>query len=99
MGIVRDASYNEMVTAYTVDFRPGDAIVMFTDGITEARSPETSEEFGMERLRDCLYLHIDHTARQVANKVIQDVLQYAQASTGRDDMSVLVLKQTAKRNA
>jgi len=37
--------------------KPGEKIFLFTDGIIEARNPETGEEFGLERLKHLLLQH------------------------------------------
>src|SRR6185437_117121 len=49
IGMFPQASYEEA----TVDLRSGDVLVVFTDGVTEAMSPD-EEEFGEERLKNLL---------------------------------------------
>jgi sigma-B regulation protein RsbU (phosphoserine phosphatase) len=49
VGILPDASYEPR----QMTLSPGDLLLMYTDGVTEARSPD-DEEFGTERLRSLL---------------------------------------------
>ena len=49
IGMFPQALYEEG----TIDMRPGDVLIVFTDGVTEALNP-SDEEFGEERLKDLL---------------------------------------------
>lgn len=90
LGIVRDESYDQTIRVRTLPLHAGDLLVFYTDGIVEARSHETSGEYGYERLRDCVYLNLDLPPKQLTNKILQDVEIYTGGKAGRDDMSVLV---------
>lgn len=48
VGVVEDARF----TTVTVDLLPGDTLLLYTDGLTEARTPEAGERFGDEALLD-----------------------------------------------
>ncbi|MFH8370888.1 PP2C family protein-serine/threonine phosphatase [Streptomyces sp. NPDC018031] len=48
LGVVPDADVAET----TVHLAPGDTLLLYTDGLTEARVPETGERFGDEALLD-----------------------------------------------
>ncbi len=69
---------------------PGDAIVLYTDGVTEARSPEGAF-FGEERLRSLLGSCAGLEAPEIARVVRAAVLGHA-AGAPRDDIAVLVLR-------
>ena len=85
LGVIAAGSYE----AGTVAFGPGDRLILYTDGITEARS-EMDEEFGDDRL---LALAIEH--RACSAPALQARLVDAVASfTGRrftDDATLMVL--------
>ncbi|MET9595518.1 SpoIIE family protein phosphatase [Streptomyces sp. NPDC006516] len=48
VGVVQDAQF----TTVTVDLRPGDTLLLYTDGLTEARTPGNGERYGDEALLD-----------------------------------------------
>lgn len=67
---------------------PGDALVLYTDGVTEARRGR--EEFGEDRLRDLLASVAGRSADAVAGAVEEAVVSF-QSGVARDDIAVLVL--------
>jgi sigma-B regulation protein RsbU (phosphoserine phosphatase) len=69
---------------------PGDALVFYTDGVTEARSPDGAF-FGEERLLSLLRASVGCDASSLAARVESAVLDF-QENASRDDMAVLVLR-------
>lgn len=69
---------------------PGDALVFYTDGVTEARSPDGAF-FGEERLLSLLRASAGCDASTLAARVESAVLDF-QENASRDDMAVLVLR-------
>ena len=69
---------------------PGDALVFYTDGVTEARSPDGAF-FGEERLLYLLRACAGLDALTLAARVESAVLDF-QENVSRDDMAVLVLR-------
>lgn len=92
LGILRNDEYDTLITEQTVSVQPGDLLILFTDGITEARHPETKKEYGYQRLHDCILLHLDLSAEKMTQKVLQDVNQFIGDTSNRDDMSILIVK-------
>jgi len=68
----------------------GDTLALYTDGVTEAGSPD-SEEFGEQRLLDCLQRHRDHPPDLLVSQVIDEVLRYSPHEQ-YDDITVIVAK-------
>jgi sigma-B regulation protein RsbU (phosphoserine phosphatase) len=73
---------------------PGDVLVLYTDGVTEAR--QGHEEFGEDRLRDLLASCAGMPASEVAGVVEEAVLTF-QAGVARDDIAVLAVGPTRVR--
>ncbi len=86
LGATPDASYDEV----EVRLEPGAWLALYTDGITEARSP-TGELFGQERLLEILAGPGTDTARSMAQQVDQAVQGFSQGELN-DDLSFLVLR-------
>jgi phosphoserine phosphatase RsbU/P len=71
--------------------RPGDAMILYTDGVTEARSDITRELYGDQRLTETLAGPANLTAAQIAATVINATRTFS-GGTVNDDTAVLVLK-------
>ena len=75
--------------AGSVPFGPGDRLVLYTDGITEARDP-ADEEFGEERLMELACEHRACSAPALQARLVEAVASFA----GRrftDDATLMVL--------
>ena len=94
LGLLTDVSVSETV----VDLAPGDVLLAYTDGVTEAR--RSGEQFGEDRLVEVLAataagLHgrtgpaaAALVADAVADRVVKEVVDF---SGERDDIALLVL--------
>ena len=78
------------LTPQETNLAPGDALVFYTDGVTEARSPGGAF-FGEERLLSLLRACAGCDASTLAARVEGAVLDF-QENASRDDMAVLVLR-------
>lgn len=88
LSCMEEFSYEEAV----VPFRPGDSLVVFSDGITEARN-EVGEEYGEERLAALLRSSLGESAKAMIDRVIDAVRQHAGDCPQTDDMTVVVIKR------
>jgi serine phosphatase RsbU (regulator of sigma subunit) len=79
-----------------LDLEPGDALVLFTDGVPEARSPEGL--FGEERLVELVRKSAGLDAAELAERIEHDVLEF-QGQSNSDDLAVLVLRVRDRRQA
>ncbi len=71
--------------------RTGDAMVLFTDGVTEARSHINRELYGDERLSELVAGLTDLSAARMATAVIKAARAFSGGVIG-DDTAVLVVK-------
>ena len=70
--------------------RAGDSLVLFTDGVIEARRPADRELYGENRLRGFLATLHDMSAGQIAGALQQASLAFSGGKAG-DDTVALVL--------
>ena len=70
--------------------QPGDLLVMYTDGVTEA-ADMGGEEFGEERLIETLCRNRNAPARSLLQSVIRTVQQFSPGEQG-DDITAVVAK-------
>jgi sigma-B regulation protein RsbU (phosphoserine phosphatase) len=85
IGMLPDADYSSR----SMSFDAGDMVLMYTDGITEARN-ELRHFLGQEGLEQILYLHTDKSAQDIVAGVFNDVKEYARKLN--DDAALLVVK-------
>ena len=88
LGVFPDAELGDTHTR----LMPGEAMVFYTDGVTEARSPDGSF-FGEERLRRFVAAHADEHAALLAAELKNAVLKF-QEGYARDDLALLILRAT-----
>ncbi len=69
----------------------GDKLIIYTDGITEAHSPE-KELFGEERLFEILKREGDKSPEELYNIIIKEVNDF-QAGENFDDVTLLILER------
>ncbi len=84
LGVVADPE----VTEAEVDLAPGDAVVLYTDGVTEARN--LSGLFGEERLLEVLAAAAGGSAEEIAG-ALDDAVR-AHRAGGDDDLAILVIQ-------
>ncbi len=88
MGAIDGIVYHED----SLQLNPGDALVMFTDGVTEAMNKE-NEEFGEKRLEDTIADVAMHNCQQINDAIKADVAAFADGAEQSDDITVLALKR------
>lgn len=91
LGIIRDASYEKRIKNMYYDYNPGDVMVMYTDGIVEARNAE-DEEYGEVRLRQLLARSHYLEAEELKQAIITDLEQFSRGLPPFDDQTLLVIK-------
>jgi hypothetical protein len=72
--------------------QPGDTVVLYTDGVVEARRPD-GEEFGVDRLADLLEREAssERAPEEVLRRLVRAVLEH-QGGPLRDDATVVLLR-------
>lgn len=90
LGLSNGFAFESSMEECTIQLKPGDVCVFYTDGVTEARRGD--DEFGYDRL-----LHIVAGARNLsASGVKEQILQTVQAHAEKpdydDDLTVVVVK-------
>lgn len=87
LGFMDDQRYKENEIMLT----DGDAIVLYTDGVTEAFN-SIEEEFEEERLIKSLKDQVGKSSEHIINGVVKDVTQFTGEAEQSDDLTLLVVK-------
>ena len=91
LGILRDASYGRHIKNQFWDYNTGDVMVIYTDGIPEARNAE-GEEYGEARLAQMLEQCFYQSAEEINQYIRQDVQEFSKGLPLHDDQTLLVIK-------
>jgi serine phosphatase RsbU (regulator of sigma subunit) len=74
----------------TVGFGSGDLAVLYTDGIVEALS-RTAEQFGYERLRQCVEDNRGASSAQITAAIASAVERWT-GGAAQDDLTLVVVR-------
>jgi sigma-B regulation protein RsbU (phosphoserine phosphatase) len=94
VGLVPEAEY----TAVGLKLEPGDTLVLFSDGVTEAMDP-AEQLFGVPRLRECLTGHMQTPLEELQQTVLQSVENFARGASQADDLTLLLVRYRATASA
>lgn len=84
---------NEVYAEGSVAFQPGDVLLIYSDGISEA-SNHAAEEFGEKRLIDVLRANVERSAAEIRESVDEALSQFVGAAPPHDDMTLMVVKRS-----
>jgi sigma-B regulation protein RsbU (phosphoserine phosphatase) len=86
LGISQDATWQQKI----VKFSPGDALVLYTDGISEARNPQ-GVYFGEQRLLNVLRANIGQPAQKIQQALLDEVGSFTTGAPREDDIALIVM--------
>ena len=87
LGMFRDTRYHD----YYLTTEPGDVIVIYTDGVTEAGNEE-GEEFGRDRLAESVRANRELGARELISALHTAVVEWTNGRGATDDVTFFVIK-------
>jgi sigma-B regulation protein RsbU (phosphoserine phosphatase) len=90
LGVVPSASYRQGVA----EFRPGDTLLMYTDGVSEAMN-DLEEEFGENRIAGLAMANSDMKLSGMLQKIEEEVRSFQQSPDFRDDFTLLAVRQSS----
>jgi sigma-B regulation protein RsbU (phosphoserine phosphatase) len=87
LGIEPDAAYETAA----IQFEPGDALILYTDGVVEAFN-DRGEEFGNNRWQDAIRALPEISAEQTLASLMRNVDRFVGATRQSDDITCLILR-------
>ncbi|RMF64899.1 MAG: hypothetical protein D6743_08725 [Calditrichaeota bacterium] len=87
LGMMPNVSY----VSESVTLVPGDCLVMFTDGVSEAMNAE-EEEFEEKRIEACVRATLERSAEEILNHLIESVKAFSAGLPQMDDITSLIIK-------
>ncbi len=92
IGLTNGERFDAQIAEVSVTLQPGDALVFYTDGFSEAMNT-AGEQFGDERLARCVGDAAGRTAGEILRAVSGEVHLYVEAAGRHDDMTMVVVKR------
>jgi serine phosphatase RsbU (regulator of sigma subunit) len=89
LGVKLDCEYQQT----TREFRPGDTMLLFTDGVNEAMNA-AHEIYGMTRLLDCV-ARTAGTVEEMGEELVADVERFCEGCPQRDDICLVCFRRSA----
>ena len=82
----------EFVNQLCIELHPDDAVLLYTDGITEA-ADENHALYGLERLSTVFRDNRGKNAEEIKDRIVADVKHHIGTQKMYDDLTLVVLKQ------
>ncbi len=92
------ARFEEMLKEQTIALSPGDVVVLFTDGISEAMNG-VRDLYGEDRLCLCVEEHAGLEPDALCDEIFESVREFADGAEQHDDMTMIVLKVGKRADA
>ena len=90
-----EARFAEVLEEHTLAVGPGDVVVLYTDGITEAMDA-AGEMFGLRALSRVVAAQHDLGAAGIRERVLREVKAFVGDTEPHDDMTMIILKLTGE---
>ncbi|MEK6304612.1 MAG: SpoIIE family protein phosphatase [Acidobacteriota bacterium] len=87
IGAFSDCSYEQEA----IQMEPGDVLVAYTDGVTEALN-SSEEQFGEPRLREIAARSAHHSAAELSKVIVEQVRGWCGDTAQQDDLTLVVMK-------
>jgi sigma-B regulation protein RsbU (phosphoserine phosphatase) len=88
LGIMPQAQWQQKIAR----LHPGDVLLLYTDGITEAQNPQGAF-FGEGRLMDVLRSKSHCSAGEIQSAVLAEVHRFVDTTPRQDDIAIIVIKR------
>jgi sigma-B regulation protein RsbU (phosphoserine phosphatase) len=87
VGLIPDAEYKSA----TFQMQPGDTLILFSDGVSEAMNPE-DEEFTIARLKECVGKKCAASVEEVKAGILTSIETFTRGARQNDDITLLLVR-------
>lgn len=91
LGLESGNIFGKVITEYQSDLKSGKIFILYTDGFTEAVNKKR-EEYGLERMFEIARLNSSLSAKELKDKLVEDVNKFIGKAPQHDDMTMVILK-------
>lgn len=94
LGLLDVKSFDNLLAEMDVKMEAGDVLLMYTDGVTEARNRD-DDEFGAERLMQAAARCAGKTAEETVGAILAFVDAFTEKQVQHDDITLVAVRKTA----
>ncbi len=91
LGMVRNKTYRNFIQSYEFSYKPGDVMVLYTDGITEGKN-DKGEEFGYDRLTGVIQEVVEKSPREIQEHIINKLYEFSGTKNIDDDYTTMIVR-------
>lgn len=91
LGLCEGDYFEKTLEEYSIDLEQNDTIVLFTDGITEAKN-EKLEDFGDKYFLNVLQSNLNLNAEELSNKIMKEITVFSSGHEQYDDITLVIFK-------
>ena len=91
LGLSDNDYFNQTLEEFSINLKEDDTIVLYTDGITEAKN-EHLEDFGDKHFLETLLSNNHLSAGELSNKIIREVTIFSSNHSQYDDITLVIFK-------
>lgn len=88
LGIFEESEY----TKEQITLDPGDLLLLFSDGVTEAMDPDF-EMYGLERVTNLVGENKERKVSDIADIILKDIRLHAKSAVQSDDITLMLIKR------
>lgn len=92
LGAMNNVETTGMENEVYFDFRKGDKLILYTDGVNEAMDIHKSE-YGLDKLEMYLNNNSEKNAGELLNGLLDDIKKFTNNSVQRDDLTLLIIQR------
>lgn len=82
-----------IVEEETLTFNPGDTLVCYSDGVTDATRNGDDDTYGLKRLQSIIQQEGYRSAQELVDVIIQDIDHFRDQQEQPDDLTLMVIKR------
>lgn len=87
LGIIAETPYNDK----TISVSPGDILVLYTDGISEAMNKQRFQ-YGLDRMKECIQRNADKTTKEITETLYAEIKVFVDSAPQHDDETLFIQK-------
>lgn len=91
LGLSDKDYFDQTLEEFSIDLKENDTIVLYTDGVTEAKN-DLLEDFGDKHFLEILHSNNDLSAEELSKKIIKEVTVFSSSHSQYDDITLVIFK-------